>query len=75
MNVLVRIIIKIFLTIIIFLFFGGVFRGCSSAAQTNFGRGFGLLFSTVVLCVALYGVWTYSPSRKSLNENTTLKKD
>lgn len=75
MNAIVRIVFKLFLTLIIFLFFGGVFRGCSSAAQTNIGRGMGLLGATVIFIGALYGIWSYSPKNKSSEKNITLKKD
>lgn len=75
MNSAVRIIIKIFLTIIVLMFFSGVFRGCSTAAQTNAGRGIGLLFAVIIFIGALYGIWSYSPKKKNDNKDITLKKD
>lgn len=75
MNSAVRVIFKIILTIIIFLFFGGVFRGCASAAQTGAGRGLGLLFATIIFIGALYGVWIYKPKKESNETDITLKKD
>ncbi len=75
MNSAARLIFKVFLTLIIFIFFGGVFRGCSTAAQTGAGRGMGLLFATIIFIGALYGVWSYSPKKKSSETDITLKKD
>ncbi len=75
MNSIARIIFKLFLTLIIFLFFGGVFRGCSAAAQTSAGRGIGVLFATIIFIGALYGVWSYSPKKKPTDTDITLKKD
>ena len=65
MNKVVRVIFKITLTIIIFIFFGGVFRGCSAGAQTEAGRGIGMLFATIIFIGILYGVWSYSPKKKT----------
>lgn len=75
MNAAVRVFIKVFLTLIIFIFFGGVFRGCSTAAQTSAGRGMGILFATIIFIGALYGVWSYSPKKKTTDKDITLKKD
>jgi hypothetical protein len=75
MNAVVRVIVKLILTIIVLMFFGGVFRGCSTAAQTGIGRGIGLLFATIIFVGALYGIWSYPPNKKNINKDITLKKD
>jgi hypothetical protein len=75
MNTAVRVIIKLVLTIVVFVFFGGVFNGCSTAAQTGIGRGIGLLFAVIIFIGALYGIWSYSPTKKNINKDITLKKD
>lgn len=75
MNSAVRILFKSIVTIIIFIFFGGIFKGCSVAAQTPVGRGLGLLFATIIFIGALYGVWVYKPKKKPHQTDITLKKD
>jgi hypothetical protein len=75
MNTFFRIIFKLFLTLVIILFFSGVFRGCSSSAQTSAGRGIGMLFATIIFIGSLYGVWSYSPKEKTTDSEITLKKD
>ena len=75
MNSAVRIIIKIILTLIILMFFSGVFKGCSAAAHTGAGRGIGLLFAVIIFIGALYGIWSYSPKKKDVDKDITLKKD
>lgn len=75
MNSLVRIVIKLFLTLIVLMFFSGVFRGCSSAAQTGAGRGIGMLFAVIIFIGCLYGIWSYSPNKKNNDKDITLNKD
>jgi hypothetical protein len=75
MNKGVRLITKVVLTIIIIIFFNDVFRGCSVGAQTEAGRGIGLLFAIIIFVGALYGIWSYSPKKKKSDNELTLKKD
>lgn len=63
MNSALRIIGKLFLTLIIIIFFGGVFRGCSAAAQTGAGKSIGLLFATATFFAVLWFVWRNSSKK------------
>ena len=62
MNNLIRIIIKIALTILIMVFFSGVFRGCGTSEIPLF-RGLGLMSSIIIFLGLLYGVWSYKPKK------------
>jgi hypothetical protein len=76
MKVAIRIIIKLVFSTLILIFFGGVFRGCSEGAQSPFAQGLGILFATIIFLGSMYGIWVYSPKKKSSNNNDiTLKKD
>lgn len=75
MNSAVRVIIKVILSIVVLMFFSGVFRGCAAGTQTAAGRGIGLLFASIIFIGALYGIWSYSPKKISDNTDITLKKD
>jgi hypothetical protein len=62
MNNLIRIVIKISLTILILFFFSGVFRGCGTSEIPLF-RGLSLLSSIIIFMGILYGIWSYKPKK------------
>lgn len=62
MNKFIRIIIKISLTILIMIFFSGVFRGCGTSEIPLF-RGLSLLSSIIIFIGILFGIWSYKPKK------------
>ena len=62
MNNLIRIGIKISLTILVMIFFSGVFRGCGTS-EIPLLRGLSLMSSIIIFIGILYGVWSYKPKK------------
>ena len=69
-----QIVIKIVVTILFFLFWGGLARGCQ-AGTTGPMRGLMSIFTLVLLGAGLFGIWKFNPSSPKIDEDQKLRKD
>ena len=69
--------LKIIATIVFFLIWGQLQRGCQQGARsTGSGAGYALvnIFGLVLLVAGIYGIWKYNSHKSSDNDNQKLDK-